>query len=260
MKSECSEHQKKIAAFFLGDLAEGEKQELEAHFATCSRCSLELDSYARTVQPLTAATEEPVPHHFFIHAEERSFNPWQLFRQMKLAWQAAVTCAAVLFLLLGVAAMSRLQIRSNSDGWTIGFGRNDIDWAALKKDFLSAAEKKNQEAKIAWIQEVQSEIARSQKDLTQRHLLLAAALSRMDSNITGRITSSEGNTREETRRLVSDLYRSIAQQRVQDLEAINLRFESADANDAIKARETNEILSALLQIADVRLTRTGGQQ
>jgi len=261
MKSECSEHQKKIAAFFLGDLAEGEKQELEAHLAACSRCSLELNSYARTIQQLTSAMEEPAPHHFFIHSEERSFNPWQLFRRMKPAWQATVTCAVALILLLGIAAISRLQIRSNPDGWMISFGSNEIDWAALKKDFLAAVEKKNQEARIAWIREVHSEIARSHKSLTQQQqLLLAAALSRMDSHIMGRIAGSEGNTREETRRLISDLYRSILQQRAQDLEAINLRFESADANDAIKTRETNEILSALLQITDMRLDRIGGQQ
>ena len=73
MRSGCSEHQKKVAAFFLGDLTEGEKQELETHFAICSNCRSERDSYARAIQQLTSAGEEDIPHHFFGYPDEAVF-------------------------------------------------------------------------------------------------------------------------------------------------------------------------------------------
>ena len=254
MKSECSEHQKRIAAFFLGDLTEGEKQELEAHFAACSHCRSERDSYVRVIQQLPSAGDEDIPHHFFVYPEERSSSPWQLFRQMRLGWQAVAVSAATLVLLLGIAAISRLQIRSDAGGWAISFGQSDFDVAAFKLDILTAAEKRDQESRITLIREMKSEIERSQTNLTQQQQAqLTATLAHLDSRITGRIATSEGRVKDDTQRLVSDLYRVIAQQRAQDLEAINLRLDSTDVNNAIKARQTNEILGTLLQVADLKL-------
>jgi anti-sigma-K factor RskA len=150
--------------------------------------------------------------------------------------------------------ISRLHIRSDAGGWAISFGRSDFDAAAFKQDILTAAEKRNQESRIALIREMRSEIERSQTNLTQQQQVqLTATLARLDSRITGRIATSEGRVKDDTQKLVSDLYRVIAQQRAQDLEAINLRLDSTDANNAIKTRQTNEILGTLLQVADLKL-------
>jgi hypothetical protein len=244
MKSECSEHQKKIAASFLGDLTKEEKQALEVHLATCSLCRSEQESYAHTIQQLAVAGEEDVPHHFFIYPEKQSFNPWQ----------AVLATAAALILLFGTATVSRLQIRSNPSGWSISFGRSDLDPTALKEEILKAAERKNQESRAAWIREMQTEIARSHDSLTQQEALqLTSALARMDSRITGRIADSEGHVRNDTQKLVSDMYRTVAQQRAQDLEGINLRFDSTEASNAIQSRRTNEVLGTLLEVADLKL-------
>ena len=112
MKSECSEHQKKIAALLLGDLTAEEKQTLEAHLATCSHCRSEQDSYVRTIQQMALTGDEDIPHHFFIYPEKRSDNPWQLFLGMRRPWQAAVACVMALILLLGIAAI--LEIPSST--------------------------------------------------------------------------------------------------------------------------------------------------
>ncbi len=254
MKSECSKHQKKIAAFFLGDLTKDERQELEAHFATCSPCRSERDSYVRAIHKLTSAGEEDIPHHFFVYPEEAVSSPWQLFLGLRRRWQALAAGVFVLMLALSIAAVSRLQIRSDSQGWSISFGRSDFDAAAFKQDILTAAEKRNQESGIALIREMRSEIERSQTNLTQQQQVqLMATLARLDSRITGRIATSEGRVKDDTQKLVSDLYGVIAQQRTQDLEAIKLRFDSTDVNNAIKARQTNEILGTLLQVADLKL-------
>jgi hypothetical protein len=254
MRSECSEHQEKIAAFFLGDLTEGEKQALEAHFATCSKCCSERDSYAQAIQQLTSAGEEDVPHHFFVYPNEAVSSPWQFFRRMRPGWQAAAAGVAALMLLLGIAAVSRLQVRSDAGGWAIGFGRSDFDAAAFKQDILAAAEKKNQESRTAWIQEVRSEIMRTHNDLSQQQQsALTAALAHMDARVMDRIAGSEAHVRDDTQKLVSDVYGIVEQQRAQDLEVINLRFDSTDATNAIKTRQTNEILGTLLQVADAKL-------
>jgi hypothetical protein len=254
MNSECNEHQKNLPALLLGELAPKEKEKLEAHLATCSYCRSERESYAGTIQHLGSVGSEPVPHHFFVYAEEQAPNPWKLFRRMPLRWQAALAFAAMLMFMVGVAAISQLQIQSNSGGWTISFGRTDLDLAALKKDLLDAAEKRNLEARSAWIQDVQNDISHSYDRLSQQQQAqIADALIRMDSRVTGRITNSEGQVRDDTRKLVSDLYHVISQERAQDLEAVNLRFESSDANEAIKTRQQNEILGTLLQVADLRL-------
>jgi hypothetical protein len=254
MNSGCSEHQKNIAAHFLGDLGEQERQTLEAHLAICSQCRLEWDSYARTMEQLASAGAEEIPRHFFIYPEESVSNPWQLFRRMSIGWQSALACSAALMLFLGILAISRLQIRSDSSGWAISFRAGNIDTAALKQDILEAVERKSQDARAAWVHEVRSEFSRSCEKLTQQQQIqLMAALARMDSQMTRRIQSSEGHVKDDTQVLVSDLYRVITQQRARDLEAINLRFDSTDANNAIKTRQTTEILGTLLQVADLKL-------
>jgi hypothetical protein len=253
VKSECSEYQEKIAASVLGDLPEGEKHALEAHLDACSCCSSERDRYARAIQQLSSFNEDEVPRHFFVHPKERASNPWRLFLQLPRRWQTAVAGAAALILLLGIAAISRLQIQSNSGRWAISFGSSTMDVSALKKEILDIAERNNREARTEWKREVQSELARWQSDrLQQVQAQLAADLASRDAGIAALMAGSAGQTREDTQKLVSNLYQIIEQQREQDLKAISLRFDNADANNALKAQQTNEILDTLLLTAEMK--------
>jgi hypothetical protein len=254
MKSDCGEHQKKLAAYALGDLSKEERLDIEGHLSTCPLCRSERESYARTIGQIACAGEEEIPHHFFIYQETQFSRPWQLFCRMQRRWQAVFAGAAAMILLLCIAAVSRLQIQSHSHGWSISLGRSHADPATLKKEILEAVEKKNQESRAAWAHEAHIEIARLQDTLTQQQKIqLAAAVAGMNSRITERIADSEGSVRNDTQKLISDIYRITAQQRVRDLEAINLRFDSADVNHAIESRQTSEILDTLLQVADMEL-------
>jgi hypothetical protein len=254
MKSECGEHQKKLAAYSLGDLSKEEKPALEAHLSVCSFCRSEQERYARTIGQLTSPGEEEIPHHFFIYPEMQSLSPWQTFCRMQRRWQAIFAGVAAIILLLGIAAVSRLQIQSNSYEWSINFGRGDVDPTTLKKGIVEAAKMKNLESRDAWIHELQTEITRLEDSLTQQQKnQIATALARMNSRITGHIADSEEHVRNETQKLISDTYRIIAQQRARDLEIINLRFDSTDANHAIESQQTNEILDTLLQVADIKV-------
>ena len=253
MTTGCAEYQKKIAALMLGGLDGEEKRALESHLATCSFCRSEQDAYARTVQQLSSSVEEEVPRHFFVYPEDRPLNLRQLFCRMPLRWQTAAAGLCLFVLLTGIAAVSRVQIRSDAGGWAVSFG-GGIDAAALKKEMFEAAERRQREAGLAWVREIRDEIARSNKSLTQQQqALLADSLARLDSRLAGRIASSEAAVRDDTQKLVAGMYGTLAQQRAQDLEAINLRFDSTEAKDAIKTRQTNEILGTLLQVADLRL-------
>ena len=241
MKPECSEFQKKIARYLLEDLAAEDKKSLKEHLAECPQCRSEQESYSRTLQLMKSVDSEPVPRHFFVHAEERKLNPWELFRLMKSHWQAAAVALAGLFLLTSV-------------GWVMSLTRNNIDVAALKKDFLSAAEEKNSQASAIWFQEVQAEIARSSTNLTkQQKAELTAALTRLDSRLTGRMAASEDRVRNDTKTLAVNLYKTIAQDRAQDLRFINLRFDAIETNSAIEARQNNAIFGTLLQATELRL-------
>jgi hypothetical protein len=253
MKSECSEHQPKIAAYCLGDIANDEKQALEAHLASCSSCRSELEGYRRTIGQLAAVEDESVPRHFFVCPEERVPGLWQLFRRMPFGWRVALAGGAAFMLFVGLAGLVRLQVRADSSGWAVSFGKPDIDTAALKKEILVEATNRNREDNMKWTAELRSEIARSWNSLSkEQQAQFTAALAKMDSRLSGQIRSSEGHASDNTRMLVSDLYRVVAQQRARDLETINLRLDSTDANNAIKARQTNEILGTLLQVADAK--------
>jgi hypothetical protein len=254
MISECREQKQRIARSFLGDLSAAEKQALEDHLSKCPLCRSEQASYAETLNLLQSSIDDSIPRHFFINPQERESNPWQLFCRMKPGWQALMAVAAGLFVLIGISAVSSLQIRTSSSGWSLSFGADTIDVAALKEDILKAAEQKNREAEIALIRQVRAEIARSGADLSQKQQeYVAAALTRWDKEFSGRMVQSEDRLRADAQRSAVILYQTVALQRAQDLNMINARFDTFEAVDVIKDRQNSDILSTLLQVAELKL-------
>jgi hypothetical protein len=245
----------------MGDLNEAEKGELEKHLETCSDCRSERERYIRTLDLMHSVEEEPVPRHFFVPSQAEIRNPRQLFAQMTPLWKATVAAAAVLFLLAGIAAISRLQIRSDSAGWAVSFGRSDIDVAALKQDILKIAEERNRGAIASWNQKLRTDIEHTFEDLTQKQQdEFTAALGRLDSRLTGRLDSAAAEINDDTRALAAEIYRTVARQRAQDLAVINLRMDSFEANSAFKDRQTEAVLDTLVNVAALSLSETGGQR
>jgi hypothetical protein len=241
MKPECSEYQKTIARSYLEDLTPEEKRSLDEHLADCPHCRMERDRYARTLQVMQSTGNEPVPHHFFIHPEEQKFSPWEIFHLLKPRWQVLTTVLAVLFLLV-------------SAGFVLSLTRNNVDTAALKRDILKSTEEQNNRSRAVWLQEVKAEITRSRTDLTQQQKAdLTAAMNRLDSRWTGRLSAAEKRLNSNSKDVAADLYRTMAQDRAQDLKFINLRFDSIETNNAIKTRQTDAMIGTLLQAAELRL-------
>jgi hypothetical protein len=259
MKSKCSEYQKKIAESFLGDLSEADRQALEEHLKACSNCRSEQAGYAETLELLKSAGDEAVPRHFFLHEEEQVPNPWQLFCRMKPTLRATTAAVMALLLLVCVAGVSRLQIRPGSSGWALSFGGTDIE--ALKADILKAAEEQNRGFLNTRIQEMSAEIEQSSAAAERQHReYVAAELSRLGSKLGKRVELVEGSMKTDTQDMVFDVYQTVSRQRAQDLGIMNLRFDAIEANNAIKARQTSDILGTLLQVAELRLGETGEQK
>jgi hypothetical protein len=254
MKTECSEYQKQIPKLFLDELTSDEEKALKEHLEACSQCRSEQESYSQTIRMLQSVDDEPVPRHFFVYEEARKPNPWQLFRQMKLFWRMATVALAGLFLFIGIAAVSQMQVRADRNGWMVAFGRETMDAAAIKKDILKITEERNRAAAQTWIRQIKAEIEHSRNDLThQQKEELTAVFAQLDSRLSNRIFKETDNVRIDTGVLISNVYKTVAQQRARDLALINTRFENTKELGTIKEQQTNEILDTLLQVAELKL-------
>jgi hypothetical protein len=265
MTSQCSENLKQIPRSFVGDLTSEEQQDLDRHLAACSPCRDEHARYGETLQMLQCVGDEPVPRHFFVYPNERVANPWQLFRQLMPRWQAAAAAVAGLFLILGVTTLYGIQVRSDNGTWIVSFGRvsakADIDVAALKADILKAADERNREAALGWIQDLRSEINNSRMDLTQQQQVqLVGALTGLESRINNRISATADELKAGAQKNSLDMYQAVSLQRDQDMGRINTRFDTVVENFDAKARQTDTILDTLLQIANLNLKQPGDQK
>ena len=253
MASACAKYQERIVELFLGDLSDDDRKSLEAHLAVCTQCNRERERYAETLRLMNSVADESVPRHFFVSPENTEVSPWRLFQQLQLRWRAALAGTFVLILLLGVASLSRLQMRSNTDGWAIGFGHEEqekIDTFALKEEILAAIRDHDQENRHVLMEEISNEIARRQTDGDQQtRLQIAEALARLDTKMTGRVERSAEQMRHDTQIMVSAMYYAMAQQQARDIEAMNIRLDSTEIRNAVKTWQTEEVLETLLHLA-----------
>jgi hypothetical protein len=212
---------------------------------------MEKESFTQTVRLLASAEDEPAPRHFFINPDPHPASPWRFFMQMPFPWRTAFAGVFVLAILLSGAALSKFHVRVDSEGWSMGVGRGDVDTAALREEFLQAAAEDGQKNQRQLLEEIRSEIARIQADEDRRAREMEEILIRLDSRIDGRVERSEEQIRQDTQIMVAVLYRELARQWEQDVDAINFRLNVAELRDYLKARDTEEILGTLLQIANM---------
>lgn len=265
MTSECSRYEQHIPRSFVGDLSPEEQQALDLHLAGCAGCRAEQERYAETVRILGTADDVPVPRHFFVYPQERSASPWQLFRQMTPRWQAAAAVFATLVVLLGVSAISGTTVRADRGAWTLSFGRGAdapaLDVDALKAEILQAAEQRNRETALVWIQNLRTEIAGSRNELTQQQQVqLVAELSMLESRLSSRIAATADDIRTSTQKSDAELYQAVSLQRSQDMNAWNARVDAVTQSAEGHARETDAILETLLQVAELRIRQIGEQK
>lgn len=230
---------KEIARLLLGDLPEAERRKLEDHLSGCPACREERGAYSRTLAGLELWEEEAVPRHFFVQPEARE-APWRLFRRMHPLWQAATAAAAAFLVLV-----------SGAGGWSLAAGRT-ADPAAFREEILRAAGERQRAGQEALAREIRAEIERVRAESSGREYV-DAALSGLDRKFGARLAASEERTGEDARRLVAAAYQLSAEQRALDLNVINARFDTVEAVDAIKTRQTRDILGTLLEQTELRI-------
>ena len=252
MAFECAKYQEKIAALLLDDLSDDDRKLLEAHLAVCPKCVSERERYTDTLRLLNSVEDEAAPRHFFVSPENTEVSPWRLFSQLQFRWRAALMGALALALFLGVAALSRLQVRSNADGWAISFGKEKqekIDVTALKEEILATIRNHDRENRRVLMEEISSEIARRQTDGDQQtRSQIDNAMARLDDEMAGRADRSIEQLRHDTQIMVSTMYYAMAQQQARDMENINIRLESAEIRNAVKTWQTEKVLETLLHL------------
>jgi hypothetical protein len=254
MKSQCSEYQKQIPKLVLGELTTEEEKAIGDHLETCAQCRSEREGYFQMIGILQSVDDEPVPRHFFVYEEAGKSNPWQLFRQMKPVWQIASAAIAGLILLIGIAAVLQIQVRADRSGWTVAFSHGNMDAAVIKADILKITEERNRASAQAWMQQIGAAIEHSRTDLTrQQKEELTTAFTLLNSRLSDRILRETNNVRIDTGALISDMYKTVYQQRARDLARINTRFENTKELGVIKEQQTDAILDALLQVAEMKL-------
>jgi hypothetical protein len=254
MKSQCSKYQKQIPRLILCELTAEEEKALGDHLEICSQCRSEHESYSQTIRMLQSVENEPVPRHFFVYEGAQKQNPWQIFRQMEPFWQTATVALAGLFLFIGIAAVSQMNVKADRNGLAVAFGHKNMDTTTLKTEILKIAEERNRAAAQKWVQEIRAELDRSRTELThQQKEELTAAFAQLNSRLSGRILQEADTVRIDTGALISDMYKTVSQQRARDLALINAHFENTKELSAVKEHQTNEILDALLQVAELKL-------
>jgi hypothetical protein len=260
MATECSKYRALIPAGMLGDLGSEEQDALRRHLSECAPCRGEQELYSGTFTLLRAEKDVPVPKHFFVHEEESRTKPWQLVRSMPFAWQGVLAAVAVVVLVASAAALSRLQVRAEAGALMIGFGSlpalqttPPVDPAELEARVLRAVSERSRAESAEWTRTLRAEIATSERTLTRRQRdfvdrALAGLEARMAHSVTAAMTSLEHRTD----RTVSGLYQAVSTQREADLAAIENRFNRIAVNGEIKSSETDAILEALLEVAELR--------
>jgi len=252
MDSKCVSYQEKIAALALNDLSDADRRELEAHLDICPQCRMEKERFAKTIQLLASAEDEPAPRHFFISPNAQPVFPRRLFSDMPFRLRAAYAGVFVPALLLIGAALSQFHISGDSKGWSMGFGRGNFDTAVIREEFLQAAAEDSQKNQRQLLEEIRSEIARLRTDEDRKTRELEDILVKLDSKIDGRVERSEEQIRQDTQIMIAVLYQELTRQWNQDMEAVKYRMNVAEIRDYLNTQKTEEILGAMLQIANMK--------
>ncbi len=265
MISECSINLERIRQSLVGDLSAPEQLALDTHLLACPSCHAEQKRYSETLGLLKSVSDEPVPRHFFVYPLDRAANPWQLFRQMMPRWQVASACFAGLLMLTVAAGFSGVQVGNDQGKWSLSVGAvrglSPADAAAIKTEILRAADEKSREMVFRYVQELRTELAGTRADLSQQQQIqLVSAMDRLESRLNDRISTTAENIRTTDQNTSMALYQTLSVQREQDIRTVNARLDTAVDNFQTKARQTDDILDTLLQIANLNLKQPGEQK
>ena len=265
MKRDCSYFRDEIPKGVLSDLSEADQKGLKEHLAECGGCAREHDLYTGTLRQLKCVGDEEVPRHFFVYQSEQKSSPWSLFRLMSPAWQGAVLSFLLLLGTLSALATSRLHVRAGDGALTVAFGRlpeqnppqpqvPTVDPSKLEARILEVVEERSRKENLEWVKAMRSEIAQSQKGLTQKQrVALETALASLEGRMVKHVETTARRLEERNDLSVANLYQTISRQRERDQSAFDAKLARLVMSGEIKNKQTDAILETLLQVAELRL-------
>lgn len=268
MNGSCEAYRKLIPREALADLSAEQQHDLARHLQECPACRLEKEQYENTVACLGCLEDEPVPRHFFVYPQERRLNPWRLFRHLTPAWQATAAVSLLACLALLTAAAGHLQVRVSGGVLYAGFGSlppaapvlsPPLDTAALEARIQRAVEERTQADDRRWVETLRAEINRSMTTLTQQQrTVLEAALTNLESRMGNQFANAVQAIKDDTALSQQRLYQVVSLERERDLNQLSQRMNQLALDGERKSSQTDVILETLLQVAELRLTNTGG--
>lgn len=269
MNSGCSEYRERILRAAAGDLDERQSEDLAKHVAACASCAEESALYSAALGDLRELTDVPVPRHFFVSLPGEPSTPWSLFLRMSLAWRFAVSAAVAAVLVIGILALTRLQIRFDDNAVTLAFGALPpaspppvaqpqppaaIDTTALEDRIVQTVAERNRKETLEWVRTLRAEIARQGTRWSEeQRLILAAALAGVEARMDGRIAASAQTLGANTEQSIAALYQTVTFDREQDNAALNARMNRIALATEAKGNQTDAILDTLLQVAELRM-------
>jgi hypothetical protein len=264
MNTDCGQIRESIPRKLVGDLTTQELQHLDAHLEFCAECRQEEHLYLRTFEHMRAGDDVPAPRHFFVYDQERSKSPWDLFRSMSFVWQGATATAVLAFVLLCAVTVAGLRVQFGPGAMIVSFGGKAVtaeeqaatmaEMQALESRILQIAEQRNRKETLEWVRTLREEMAQGNRNLDQRQrTMIQTALNSVENRLETRITESAQALENTTAKSLSDLYATVNLQRERDVTAFSERLSKVALNGETRSNQTDVILDALLQAAELRL-------
>jgi|GEM_PF-880905 len=224
----CSKSHEMLIDYLYGDLTPPQKQETEAHVATCKKCERELAGLRETTAVLSLARDEPAGLNLtFVPAGNPSpaGQPRARVRWQRFGFGLALGLALVVMIL----SLSNFHARYVDGTFSLQFGA-----AADPAPHVKAASRALPEQPFA----SEEELSRYKQETTEEfeRLLLA----------------SEARQKSENRLVLRTLLQDLDLQRKQDLELVERGLESYHLSNRVGLLRTNKVLDYLIQVANAQ--------
>ena len=259
MKSTCEEARNWVPRALMSDLTPREEQALNAHLAECSACLGEQQLYSEVLSQVRAVPDSPVPRHFFVYPDERSFSVIEFLRGLAPGWKLAASVVVLAIAVLGGLMAARLQFRAEHGVYTFSFGhplppavpvRNSaIEIQALRAELTGLLAARSNTERAEWINALRQQIKESNRYGARQQQQWSAALANLETRLNDRIEDSAVTLTAGMEQSASNVFRTLQRQRQQDLALTRTRLEHLATRGELKEQETDEILSTLLQVA-----------
>ena len=261
MKTTCEEVRSCVPRALMSDLAPAEEQALNAHLAECAACAAEQRLYIDTLSQVRALSDAPVPRHFFVYPDERGSSFMEFLRGLTPVWKLASSLAVGTVAVFVVLVAARFQFRADAGIYSFSFGRplpvavpakdSAVEIQALRIELTGLLETRSRAERAEWMNALKREIKESNRYGTRQQQQWNAALANLETRLNDRIEDSAVALTAGMEQSSNNVFRALQRQRQQDLALTRTRLEHLATRGELKDQETDEILSTLLQVAQL---------